>query len=202
MEPLPDDGDGLADPPPVPTGAAAFGDLDPFTELLAAIAEDRVRDAAAARWRTRWLVQQAEEEGTLAGVLADLAEQAQTVVCVTTAGRRHVGRLHALGADFVALRGELGATMFVALDALGHVRTQPGASAVTGDRPVRLERRLAEVLAELSADRPDIVVGTGVAEVRGELRTVGRDVVMLRLGGRPAAAAYVPLTATQEVRVG
>jgi hypothetical protein len=188
MEPLPGDGDGDG--------------VDPFTELLAAVAEDRVREAAAARWRTRWLVQQAEEEGTLVGVLADLAEHAQTVVCVTTAGRRHVGQLHALGADFVALRGALGNTLFVALAALGHVRTQPGAGVVSGDRPVRLERRLAEVLAELSADRPDVVVGTGVAEVRGELRTVGRDVVMLRLDGRPSAAAYVPLAATQEVRVG
>jgi hypothetical protein len=175
---------------------------DPFTELLHAIAEDRVRDAAAARWRTRWLVHQAEEEGTLTGVLADLAEHAEPVVCVTTAGRRHVGQLHALGADFVALRGAGGGTTFVALDALAQVRTQPGTGTVAGDRPVRLERRLSEVLADLAADRPDIVVGTGVAEVRGELRTVGLDVVTLRLDGRPTGAAYVALAAAHEVRVG
>jgi hypothetical protein len=197
MEPLPDghpfDDDRFDDDP--------FDGADPFTELLHAIAEDRVRDAASARWRTRWLVQQAEEEGTLTGVLADLAEHAEPVVCVTTSGRRHAGRLHALGADFVALRGAGGGTVFVALDSLAQVRTQPGTDAVAGDRPVRLERRLVEVLADLAADRPDVVVGTGVAEVRGELRTVGHDVVMLRLDSRPSGAAYVALAATEEVRV-
>jgi hypothetical protein len=177
-------------------------EADPFAGLLHAIAEDRVRDAAGRRARTHWLVRQAEEEGTLTGVLADLAERAEPVVCTTRSGRRHVGVLHALGADFVALRGSSGGTVLVALEALAQVRTQPGTGAVAGDRAVRLERRLAEVLADLAADRPDIVVGTGVAEVRGELRTVGRDVVTLRVDGRPAIAAYVALASTQEVRVG
>jgi hypothetical protein len=175
---------------------------DPFAELLHAMAEDRVRDAATSRSRTRWLVQQAEEDGTLTGVLADLAEHAEPVVCVTSGGRRHVGVLQALGADFVALRGPAGTTVLVALGALAVVRPQPGAAPVSGDRPVRVERRLVDVLTELAADRPDIVVGAGTAEVRGELRTVGRDVVTLRMDGRPAGAAYVALAATHEVRVG
>jgi hypothetical protein len=175
---------------------------DPFTDLLHAVAAERVRDAATARARTHWLVRQAEEEGTLAGVLADLAEHAEPVVCTTRAGRRHVGAVHALGADFVALRSGAGGTVLVALDAVAQVRTQPGTDAVAGDRAVRLERRLAEVLTEMAADRPDVVVSTGIAEVRGELRTVGRDVVTLRLDGRPAGAVYVALGAAQEVRVG
>jgi hypothetical protein len=175
---------------------------DPFAGLLHAVAEDRVRDAASARSRTRWLVRQAEEDGTLVGVLADLAEHAEPVVCVTNAGRRHVGVVQALGADFVALRGGGGGTVFVALHAVAQVRTQPGVGPVSGDRPVRVERRLDEVLADLAADRPDVVVGTGGAEVRGELRTVGRDVVTLRTDGRPGTTAYVAVAAAHEVRVG
>jgi hypothetical protein len=175
---------------------------DPFVGLLRAVAADRVRDAATARSRTHWLVRQAEEDGTLVGVLADLAERGEPVVCVTGTGRRHVGVLEALGADFVALRGAAGGTVLVALGALAQVRTQPGATAVSGDRPVRVERRLAEVLADLVGERPDVVVGTGAAEVRGALRSVGRDVGTVRVDGRPGALAYVAVGAIDEVRIG
>jgi hypothetical protein len=174
---------------------------DPFAGLLRAIAADRVRDAATARARTHWLVRRAEEEGTMSGVLADLAERTEPVVCTTAAGRRHVGVLHALGADFVALRGGHGGTVLLASSALAQVQTQPGTAPVSGDRAVRLEQRLAEVLAELAGERPDVVVGTGTAELRGELRAVGQDVVTLRLTGRHGGAAYVALPCAQEVRV-
>jgi hypothetical protein len=66
---------------------------------------------------------------------------------------------------------------------------------------VRLEQRLAEVLADCRG-AAEVVVGNGGAELRGELRTVARDVVTLRMEGRPAGAAYVALASTQEVRVG
>lgn len=183
-------------PPPPPPPA------DPFAGLLRSVAADRVRDAAAARRRTHWLVRQSEEAGTFAGVLADLAERSEPLVCTTRHGRRHIGQLHALGADFVAVRSGRGGLVLVALDALAFVRTHPGAAPVTGDRALRLERRFVDVLAELSGDRPDVVVATGNAEVRGELRAVGRDVVTLRVDGHPATAAYVALAATDEVRVG
>jgi len=174
---------------------------DPFAGLLHAVAADRVRDAAEARSRTHWLLRQAEEEGTLAGVLADLADRAEVVVCTTRTGRRHVGAVHALGADFVALRCGRG-TVLVTLDAVAQVRTQPGAAAVAGDRVVRVDRRFADVLAELVADRPDVVIGAGAAEARGELRAVGQDVVTLRVDSRPPVVAYVALAATDEVRIG
>jgi hypothetical protein len=183
-------------PPPPPPPA------DPFAGLLRSVAAERVRDAASARRRTHWLLRQSEEAGSFVGVLADLAEKTESVVCTTRHGRRHIGRLHALGADFVAVRSGTGGLVLVALDAVAHVRTHPGAAAVTGDRVLHLERRLAEVLAELAGDRPDVVVAAGDAEVRGELRAVGRDVVTLRLDGQPGAAAYVALAATDEVRIG
>lgn len=175
---------------------------DPFAGLLHAVAADRVRDAAEARSRTHWLLRQAEEDGTLVGVLADLAERAEVVVCTTRTGRRHVGVVHALGADFVALRGASGSTVLLTLDAVAQVRMQPGAAAVAGDRAMRLEQRFVEVLGELVADRPDVVIGTGTAEARGELRAVGQDVVTLRVDGRPPVVAYVALAAADEVRIG
>jgi hypothetical protein len=175
---------------------------DPFVALLRAVADDRVRDAAGARSRTHWLARQAEEEGTVAGVLADLAERSEPVVCTTRAGRRHAGTVHALGADFVALRTPGRGSVLVTLGAVAHVRTQPGTGAVAGDRAVRLERRLVDVLHELVAQRSDVVVATGTAEARGELRAVGRDVLTLRVAAPPSScAAYVSLDAVDEVRL-
>jgi hypothetical protein len=110
--------------------------------------------------------------------------------------------VHALGADFVALRGGAGSTVLVSLEAVAQIRTRPGAGSVAGDRAVRLDRRFGDVLGELAADRPDVVIGTAGAELRGELRAVGRDVVTLRVHGTPPCAAYVALHAADEVRVG
>jgi hypothetical protein len=198
-------------PPPPPPDHGALNERrhadepagdDLVAGLLRAVAVDRVRDAATARARTNWLVRQSSEGGTFGGVLADLAERAEPVVCTTRSGRRHIGRVHTIGVDFVALRGSSGTTVLVGLQAVAVVRQQPGAVAVTGDRAVRDGRRLVEVLTDLSNDRPDVVVASGDAEVRGELRAVGHDVVTLRVDGRPARAAYVALACTDEVRVG
>jgi hypothetical protein len=178
-----------------------FRRVDPFATILEGIAATRVDDAALSRSRTRWLVRQAEEEGTLAGVLIDLAERGEPVVVTTTAGRRHRGTVRAMGADFVALALSSGTTVLVALDAVAAVRTRPGVTSVAGDRSVRLERNLAEVLTELAAERTGVVIGAAGAEVRGELRAVGRDIATLRVDGPPAIAAYVQLAAASDVLV-
>src|SRR5690349_1871223 len=125
-----------------------FPGADPFAAILEGIAATRVDDAAMARSRMRWLVRQAAEDGTFTGVLVDLAERGEPVVVTTTAGRRHRGTVRAMGADFVALALSSGAIVLVALDAIAAVRTRPGVASVAGDRSVRLERRLADVLAE------------------------------------------------------
>lgn len=192
-------------PPPhsTPFEASELGSAspDPFAGLLRTVAADRVQDAAEARRRTHWLVRQAEEDGTFLGVLADLAERGEPVVCTTRSGRRHAGRLHALGADFVAVRNGGGSTVLVALASVANVRSQPGSPTVTGDRVVNFDRRLIELLAELAGERPDVVMATGNAEVRGELRAVGRDLATVRVDGQPPATTYVALAATDEVRV-
>ena len=178
-----------------------LGGRDPFAAILEAIAATRADDAAMARSRARWLVQQATEEGTFAGVLVDLAERREPVLLTTTAGRRHRGRVHALGADFVALTTGSGSTVLVALRAVAAVRTMPGVGPVAGNRTAELDQRLSGVLAELAAERAEVVVGAGATEVRGELRAVGKDVATLRVDGAPTMAAYVPLSVASDVTV-
>ncbi|MEO7429211.1 MAG: hypothetical protein ABIY48_07475, partial [Acidimicrobiales bacterium] len=68
------------------------------------VAEARVDEAALRRSRERWLREAAEHEGTLAGVLADLAERCTPLTIHTRGGRRHHGAIRVIGADFVALR--------------------------------------------------------------------------------------------------
>jgi hypothetical protein len=70
-----------------------------------------------------------------------------------------------------------------------------------GDRPVRTRLRLAEVLAELAAERERalIVPLDGEDAVAGSVRSVGVDVVVVRLDGAEPATAYVPIAAVGEV---
>ena len=175
---------------------------DPFAELV-----DRARaeGAAQARSRERWLRQQAEESAELTGTLVDLAERAEVVMVSTVAGRRHQGTLAAVATDFVVVRALGGADTWIPFDAIAVVRPQRGrqSRAATGDRPPPLDLRLAELLAELAADRPRVrVVSRGDGEaVAGELRGVGVDVVMLALDGEPGGLCYVPLQSLAEVAV-
>lgn len=167
-------------------------------------AEARVDEAARRRSRERWLLQQAEEEGTFAGVLADLAERGTQVVVQTRSGGRHVGIVGAVGADFVAVRGARGADALVRVDVIAAVRTQPGERSTAGDRLLDARLTLAEVLARLAGERERVtLVLDGADAVAGTLRSVGADVVTLRLdGGGPMAIAYVRLPAVAEVLVG
>jgi hypothetical protein len=187
---------------PLDPAAAAhvLGATDPFATLLRAVADVRVADAAAARARAHWLVRQAEEEGTLVGVLVDLAERGDRLVVSTTTGRRAAGTVQALGADFVALADGAGLVL-VALTALATVRTRPGAAAASGDRTERVERRLLDVLAELAGDRPPVVVGTVGDEVRGTLRAVGRDVITIRMDGERPSTVYVAAGSITDIRL-
>jgi hypothetical protein len=146
----------------------------------------------------------AEEEATIAGVLVDLAERCAGVALSTTAGRRHRGSIGALGADFVALRPASGAEVLVAMGAISVVRTLPAEDPAAGDRAVSTELTLADVLAELAADRERVLLVTraGSDSVTGEIRSVGRDVVVLRADTDLPATAYVPLDAIAEVTLG
>jgi hypothetical protein len=66
---------------------------------------------------------------------------------------------------------------------------------------VRADLGLAEMLSVLAAERPRVLVVTLASDegVAGELRSVGRDVVTIRLDGDPQASAYVAVDAIAEV---
>jgi hypothetical protein len=94
-EPLPGDG----------------GDRGAAEEALAGWAADlAVDDAIRDRSRTQWLRRQAEEEGSLAGVLADLGERGRPVLVHLHNGRLHRGLVTEVGADYGVLQVGAGGT--------------------------------------------------------------------------------------------
>lgn len=165
-------------------------------------ADARVDEAARLRARERWLGCQAQEEGSLAGVLADVAERGAPVALHVRGARRHRGEVRALGSDFVAVRSA-DADVIVALAAVTSVRTLPGEASTIGDRSIATPLSLVDVLAGLAAERAavSLVLAGGDDAVAGALRSVGQDVVAVRLAGA-AVTAYVPVGAIVEVVVG
>lgn len=190
--------EGGADEPP--GDAPVPGEADLVSHLTRWLAEQRADDAAGARARERWLRQQAEEEGTFAGVLLDLAERARPVLLATGANRRVRGRLLAVGHDFCLLRSDRGATLMVAHRAVSSMRLEPHARPLAGDRVVVASTGLIETLAGLAGTRPRALVVTMAGEaLAGVLRAVGTDVLTLRLDGDPPATVYVPAASVAEV---
>lgn len=184
----------------VPPRLAGGGDLIGRLERWAADA--RVDEAARARSRERWLRVQADEEGTLAGVLADLRDAGAPLTVHTRAGGSHRGVVRAVGADFVALTTRPTGEVFVALEAVASVRGGPGAPPVVGDRRVEATLRLLDVLVDLAAERERVrLVAAGGESVAGVLRSVGRDLLVVQGAGGERAIAYVPLGAVAEVTV-
>lgn len=178
-------------------GTAADGGDDLVADLTRFLAEQRADAAAAARARERWLRQAADEEAQLAGVLLDLAERADTVMVQGVGGRTHRGRVRGVGEDFVALR--TGRTdVLIPYDAVVAVRAEgrPTSGAV---RAQALDLALPEALSAVAGDRPRVLVvsrdGTGLS---GSLRSVGRDVLTLRLA-EAGGTVYVPIASIAEV---
>ena len=165
-------------------------------------ADARVDEAARRRARERWLRRQAEEEGSLAGVLADVAERGAPVAVHVRGGRRHRGEVRALGADFVAVRSA-DADVIIALAAVTSVRTRPGEVSTIGDRSIATSLRLIDVLAGLAAEGAGVllVMAGGDDAVAGALRAVGQDVLRVRVAGAPPVTAYIPVDAIVEVVV-
>jgi hypothetical protein len=185
----------------VPPGAGLLGGPDLAARLERWVADARSADAAAARARERWLRLQADESATFAGVLVDLAERGTPVVINGRAGRRHRGSIAAVAADFCALRTAGGHDVLLAFSGIGSVRPDSREQGPVGDRIVHAQIGMAEMLSVLAADRPRvlIVTGTDAEGVAGELRSVGRDVVTVRLDGETRASAYVAIASIAEV---
>lgn len=164
-------------------------------------AEARADEAARSRSRERWLRRQAEESSTFSGVLADLADRGRPLLFQSGGGRRHRGVIRALGHDFVAVQTDRGAHVLLASHGIRSVRPQAKETEALSGRTVQLDYRFAEAVAAVAEDRPRVLVV--VSEVdgtfSGELRSVGQDVVTLRLDGETRSNCYLPLHAIMEL---
>ncbi len=159
-------------------------------------------EAARSRARTSWLRRQAAEEGSFAGALVDLAERGTSVVLHLHNGHRHRGTIVVVGRDFAALRTPGGRDILVAERGLASVRTLPGHAMSVGDRPVLTDLTLTETLGALADERARVlVIGHDVDDgVAGELRSVGTDLVIIRLDGA-GGTAYVSSASVLELSV-
>jgi hypothetical protein len=164
-------------------------------------AEVRADEVVASRAREGFLRRTSAEEATFAGVLLDLAEQRGPVLLTLAGGRRHRGVVKAVGQDFVGVVTAQGVQVLAALRGVVSVRPEARHQRVTGDRPAELAVGLAEALAVAAEERPRVlVVAAGDPDgLAGELRSVGRDVVVLRLDGADRPTAYVPVANLVEV---
>jgi hypothetical protein len=189
------------DPRPSDPAAARSARLSPsapsLTAWVSALAAD---EAAARRARIQWLQRQAEEEGTFAGVLADLGDRRRPVLVSLRGGRRHRGTVAMLGTDLCALRLATGREVLVRLTAITSVQTLAEDPVTTGDRAVRAETSMADALTHLAGERTRLLLvhDGGAASTVGEARACGRDVVTVRLDG-DGGTAYVALASVSEV---
>jgi hypothetical protein len=185
-------------------GPEARGGLTARLERWAADA--RVDEAARSRSRERWLRRQAEEERTLAGVLADMLEARVPVSVHTVApGAAYAGVVRALGADFVALgaASARAGEVVVALAAVASVRPRAATPEVIGDRRATGTLRLAEVLSALAEGRDEVRITTrDGGTLAGVVGSVGQDVIGVRSADPGQASAFVPIDAIVSVAVG
>ena len=177
---------------------------DDFLRSLDHLVADAVaEEAARERSQERMLRTIASSEATFAGVALDLAEQGVVVVVRAASGRSHRGRVLAVGRDFVVLRDGAKPPVFLASWAVSSVRPQPGFSEggdSSGGRAAPLDVSLAALLAGLAGERPRVqVAAAGDEPVAGELRSVGLDVLTIRLDGDRRLVAHVRLAAVSEV---
>jgi hypothetical protein len=170
------------------------------TRLERWAADARVDEHADRRSRERWLEQAATGDATFAGVLIDLAERGQRVQLALATGRRVVGTVDGLGADFVAVRAVPRGDVLVPFGAIDQVAALDDAS-LAAERAVATDLRLADVLGAMATERERVrVVGRDPAStVAGVLRHGGLDVVTIRTDATPATTVAIPVAALSEV---
>jgi hypothetical protein len=169
-------------------------------------ADAHVDEAARRRARERWLRHQAEEDGSLGGVLVDLADTGGRVLVDLQGGTQVTGVIRAVGADVVTLEPAAPGSgpVVVAVEAITAVRSGAGARPVAGDRAVPSALRLDEVLVELAAERERVrLVTVAGGVVGGHVRAVGRDVVTLATLGAAdgPGPTYVPRAAVAALTI-
>ena len=182
-------------------------DIDALLADLSRWTGDQIVDEATrSRTRERWLRQQQHEGATFGGLVLDLVELGAEVTVRTTSGRTHAGGLSGAGPDFIVVRTRGGAPTFIALSAVAFLRPPPGhrLAEAASDRELPGGASLTEVVITLAVDRPRVQVVTAGADdvITGDLRSVGTDVVTIRLDGDGATGSgnlYVRLDTITEL---
>jgi hypothetical protein len=172
---------------------------DPTDRLLDELrrwaADEETARISRSRSRARWLLQQAAESATLAGILLDLAER-RVVVTVETAARTHTGRLVTVSSGLCVLEEIDDAEHCLALVPLAAITMLVSPVQALGDRVPNLQLDLASALAGLAGDRPTVSLELKSGKrVTGVLESVGADVVTLRIDGRTGVVAQLAIDA-------
>lgn len=173
-------------------------DGDRLAGLLAdAVAAEAARD----RSKQRVLRQAAEEEATFTGTLLELAESEERVALHLGAGRVHRGQVSAVARDFVVLTGDHERVVAIPVTAITAVRAPRSERDVAGGREAPLAVSLRAFLSGLAPDRPLVQLGVRGDDslLLGTLRSVGVDVVVLRLDSADRQVAVIPLSAVTDV---
>ena len=191
----------MTDAPRPPSRPVDLTAGDPLGALQRWIADGRIDEAARARARQHWLERQAAEEATLFGVLVDLAERGRPVTVTTSATRRVVGPVVAVGADFAILCDPRLGDVFVPMERLAVVRPAPGDALPTGDRPAGITLTLGAALMELAADRPDVIAATAGEHIRGDMVSVGADLLTIATDGARRDRLHLRLAAIDHLVV-
>jgi hypothetical protein len=155
--------------------------------------------AADSRVRKQWAQRQAEDEATLASVVAGLAERHAVVAVHTGYGSTIRGTLAGVGADYAAVARGNQVTL-LPLQNIEWIRPDdPAPPAAFADRTAPAGR-LVGVLANLAAEATEVRVVTRSESLVGDLVAVGEDVVTLRPTGAAAGhVVYVPVASLSEV---
>lgn len=178
---------------------------DEFALQLHRLVADAAADAAAReRTHERTLRETAELEATFVGVVLDLAEQGSAVVVRTIAGRTHRGRVLGVGTGAIAVRDEGRAPVLIAMGAVTSVRPHAAPEGrsrdVAGGRPAPLDLSLIRLLGVLAEEHPRVQVSCpGEEPFAGALRSVGADLLTVRLDGDRRLLAHVPVAAVADV---
>lgn len=163
---------------------------------VSSLRSDQAADERSRRW---WLTRQAREQGSLAGVIADLADRGVAVAVQLRTGHSHHGEISMVGSDFCALHTTMGNDVLIAHDAIASLRGMPGIDAVFGDCDPEAMEPMSAALSRLAetSERVRINLGDPDRVVTGSLISVGVDVATVKSdGGDPI---YVALASIAEV---
>ena len=158
-------------------------------------------NAAERRIQEHWARAQAEDEATLASVLAGLVEHRAAVAVHVRTGSTIRGSAAGLGLDYFAL-AHGGQLSLLPAAAIEWVRPDGGGPpAAFADRAPQTGR-LVGLLGGIAGERLPVRVATGTEAIVGDIVATGADVLTVRPSGAPAdQVVYIPLASVTEVSV-